>query len=335
MPQTIKITVPMAGFGTRLRPHTWSKPKPLLKVAGRAVLDHFLEQFDTVPDIFDIEYIFIVGTQGDQIKAYMDAKHPRKTVHYVTQKQMQGQSDALHQAREFLKGPMIMVFSDTLIEVDLAFLAGEKADGVAVVKRVPDPRRFGVVEVDDRGWVNRLIEKPQDISNNLALVGFYYFRSAEALVAAIEDQMRQGITLRGEYFLADAINILLEKGDRMRVEEIETWLDAGTPDALFDTNRYYLQHGFDNSEQAARPGVAIIPPVYIHESAQVESAVIGPDVSLGAACRVKDAVIRNTIIDDYTSIEGMILENTLIGKNVLIQGQVQNLNVGDNGWITR
>lgn len=335
MPQTIKITVPMAGFGTRLRPHTWSKPKPLLKVAGRAVLDHFLGQFDTVPDIFDIEYIFIVGTQGDQIKAYMDAKHPRKTVHYVTQKQMQGQSDALHQAREFLKGPMIMVFSDTLIEVDLAFLAGEKADGVAVVKRVPDPRRFGVVEVDDRGWVNRLIEKPQEISNNLALVGFYYFRSAEALVAAIEDQMRQGITLRGEYFLADAINILLEKGDRMRVEEIETWLDAGTPDALFDTNRYYLQHGFDNSEQAARPGVAIIPPVYIHESAQVESAVIGPDVSLGAACRVKDAVIRNTIIDDYTSIEGMILENTLIGKNVLIQGQVQNLNVGDNGWITR
>ena len=333
MPQKIRIVIPMAGFATRLRPHTWSKPKPLLKIAGRTVLDHFLEQFSSLPTSFDPEYVFIIGPLGDQIKAFMEANHPGKKVYYVVQEKMKGQSHALYQARRFLSGPMLMVFSDTLIKVDLSFLAGEKADGVAVVKRVPDPRRFGVVQMADSGWVKKLIEKPEDIDNNLALVGFYYFRRSEALLEAIEEQTRRNLTLRGEYFLADAINILLEKDAKLRVEEIETWLDAGTPEALFETNQFYLQHGFDNSAEAARPGVTIIPPVFIHENAQVESAVVGPNVSLGAGCLVRDAIIRNAIIDDDCSIERMILEDALIGRNVNLLGQAQHLNLGDNAWM--
>ena len=155
--KTIKIAVPMAGLGTRMRPHTWSKPKPLVSMAGRTVLDYALEQFDSIPGSFEVEFIFIIGPQGDQIKEYMEERHPEKKVRYVLQAEMRGQSDAIYQAREYLTGPMIMAFSDTLAETNLSFLENETADGVAWVKSVPDPRRFGVAEVDNTRNVTRLI----------------------------------------------------------------------------------------------------------------------------------------------------------------------------------
>lgn len=336
MAQTLKIAMPMAGFGTRLRPHTWSKPKPLLKLAGRTVLDYCLEQFGSLPDHFDeIEYVFIVGGQGDQIKTYMDEAHPDKKVNYVVQETMRGQSDALYQAREFLKGPMLMVFSDTLIEVDLSFLKNETADGVAVVKRVPDPRRFGAAILDGNGRITRLIEKPKEITNNLVVVGFYYFRKGEDLIEAIEEQVRRGASLNEEYFLADAVNILIEKGQYFRVEEIDTWLDAGTADSMFDTNRYLLDHGNDNSGTQQRAGVAIIPPVFIDPTAQIRSSVIGPYASVGADCLIEDAVVRDAIIDDETSICSTVLEKSLVGSHVRIEGQIVHYNLGDNTWVRK
>jgi glucose-1-phosphate thymidylyltransferase len=238
--KTLKIAVPMAGLGTRMRPHTWSKPKPLVSIAGKTVLDYVLQQFDSVPDSFDVEYVFIIGPQGEQIKDYMEERHPEKKVNYVLQAEMRGQSDALYQAREFLTGPMIMAFSDTLVETDFSFLAGETADGVAWVKPVSDPRRFGVAVVDDQGWVVRLIEKPQDMKNNLAVVGFYYFKSAERLMGAIQEQIDRNITLKNEFFLADAINILLGQGAHIETRKVDVWMDAGTPDSVLETNRYLL-----------------------------------------------------------------------------------------------
>lgn len=330
---TLKIAVPMAGLGTRMRPHTWSKPKPLVSMAGRTVLDYVLEQFDTIPESMDVEYIFIIGPQGMQVKDYMEEFHPDKKVEYVLQAEMRGQSDAVYQAREYLCGPMIMAFSDTLVETDFSFLAGEQADAVAWVKPVPDPRRFGVAEIDGQGWVKRLIEKPQDVSNNLAVVGFYYFRSAESLLGAIEEQMRRRITLKDEFFLADAINIMLESGARMNTKKVDVWLDAGTPDSVLETNRYLLDHGRDNSAQAGqRDGVTIIPPVFIHESARIESSVIGPHVSIGPECELKQAIIKNSILEEGTHVEEMILEDSLIGRNVHLRGQPVRLNLGDESW---
>jgi glucose-1-phosphate thymidylyltransferase len=336
MPETLKIAIPMAGLGTRMRPHTWSKPKPLIALAGRTVLDYVLEQFNTLPEEFDVEYIFIIGPQGDQLKKHMENHHPDKKVQYVMQAEMRGQSDALWQAREHLTGKMLMAFSDTLIETDLSFLKNEPADGIACVKEVEDPRRFGVASLDDDGFVTQLIEKPQDMDNNLVVVGFYYFKSAEALISAIEKQMTRNVQLQNEFFLADAINILLEEGSKFRTRKIETWLDAGTPESLLETNRYLLEHGYDNSKQCnGGSGCAIVPPVYVHESARIENSVIGPYVSIGKDCQVIDAIVRNSVIEECCTIERMVLEDSLLGSDVQLKGQPSRFNIGNNAWITR
>jgi glucose-1-phosphate thymidylyltransferase len=191
----------------------------------------------------------------------MEQHYPKKKAHYVRQDQMRGQSDALHQAREFLTGPMLMAFADTLVESDLGFLRDETMDIVAWVKAVPDPSRYGVAQINARGMVTRLIEKPTDYSSNLAVVGYYYFHSGEKLIEAIEEQMRRKTMLKGEYFLADAVNIMLEQGAQMRTQPVGVWLDAGTPKSLLETNRYLLEHGHDNSASAQREGVTVIPPV--------------------------------------------------------------------------
>lgn len=335
MTDPIKIVIPMGGLGTRLRPHTWSKPKQLVSVAGKAMLGHVFDTFATIPNPDKIELINIVGFLGEQIEAYIKENYPQVKAHYVTQEDPRGQSHAIYLARQYLHGPMLMVFPDTLLETDLSFLAHESADAVAWVKPVPDPRRFGVAVVDEEGWVTRLIEKPQDLSNNLVVVGFYYFKNSEALISAIEEQMRRDIQLKGEYFLADAVNILLESGLKMRVQKVDVWLDAGTVDALLETNHYLLEHKRDNSALAAqRKGIVVVPPVFVHPSARIENSVIGPHASIGAECQVQGSIVRNSILEDGAQVTDVILESSLIGRQTHIQRQPMVVNAGDHTTLT-
>jgi glucose-1-phosphate thymidylyltransferase len=333
--ETYTIAIPMAGLGTRMRPQTWSKPKPLIHLAGRTVLDYVLEQFSSLPRFSDAQFVLILGpNQEEQVDDHIRRHHAEKKISYVIQEDMRGQSDALYLAREYLQGPMLMAFSDTLIETDLSFLDNEKLDGVAWVKAVPDPRRFGVAEVGSDEIVTRLIEKPRDISNNLAVVGFYYFRDGSALMDAITEQTEKDISLNGEYFLADAINLLIGHGARMRVQPVDVWLDAGKPEALLETNRYLLEHDHNNDEIAQqRTGILIRPPVYVHPDAELKDCVIGPHVSIGKEANIHNSVVKNSIVEQGAHISYMVLENSLIGRNAGIKGRPETMNIGDNSWI--
>ncbi len=328
----MKIVIPMAGYGTRLRPQTWSKPKPLVSVAGKPVLGHIMNMLESLPVIDEV--IFIVGYLGEQVQAYMSQTYPRLKTHFFEQAEMLGQSHAIWLARKRLRGPMLITFVDTLIETDLHGLPTEKADAVAWVKEVPDPRRFGVAEVNQENWVHRLVEKPQDLENNLALVGFYYFSQAERLLSAIEKQMDHNVQLKGEYYLADAINVMLDQGLKMRVQPVDIWQDCGKPETLLETNRYLLDHGRDNSADAAkRKDVVVVPPVYIDPTSTVSQSVIGPHVSIGAGCLVHRSVLQDTIIDTGSRLSNTILQGSLIGQDARVQGREQFLNVGDSSEI--
>lgn len=328
----MRIVIPMAGYGTRLRPHTWSKPKPLVSVAGKTVLGHVLDGIATVPNVEEV--VFIVGYLGQQVEEYVTRHYPHLKARYVEQAEMLGQSHAVWLAREYLAGPLLILYVDTLIETDYSFLKTEAADAVAWVKPVPDPRRFGVAELRADKTVARLIEKPEDMANNLVVVGCYYFRDGAPLLRAIETQMAGGQRLQGEFFLVDAINNLLDEGLRMRVEAVEVWQDCGKPDALLETNRYLLETGRDNTAEASkRQGVVVVPPVYVDPTAQVSESVIGPHVSIGAGCEVRRSLVRDSIIDDGSQILDTALAASIIGREARVIGRYRALNVGDSSEI--
>ncbi len=321
----------MAGYGIRLRPHTWSRPKQLIRMADKLVIDHVLDTFANLPNLSDAEFVIIVGYLGDKIQEYMARAHPDLKVHYVEQPEMRGQSHAIYLARKYLAGPMVMLYGDTLIRSDFSFLPGETCGAVAWVKAVPDPRRFGVASLSSDGRVTHLVEKPQDMDNNLVLVGCYYFQDSQALLAAIEEQMRRNLTLNGEFYLADAINIMLDDHLQMRVEHVDTWLDAGTPDDVLSTNRYLLDHGHDNTNVVVENDKSIIlGPVFIHPKAVVENSVIGPHTAIGANCKIDSCIIRDSIVDDCSTVENVILEHSLIGREVRIHRQAGVMNIGDH-----
>ena len=337
--ESLKVVIPMAGWGTRMRPHTWSKPKPLVSVAGKTSLEHLLDMFKTLPDPENTEFIFIVGPfLGElQIPAFIKANYPNLKAHYVVQHEMKGQSHALALAREYLRGPMIMCFSDTLMETDFSFLATEQADGVAWVMPVEDPRRFGVAEEGTDGWVNRFIEKPQSMDNNLVVVGCYYFKNSDTLLAAIDDQMKRGVMLKNEYFLTDAISIMIESGAKVRTQKIGTWLDTGTIEATLDTNKLLLEKIGSKVENFKGSNVKIVEPVAIHESAEISNSTIGPYASIGANCKIQNSQIAESVLEADCEINDAALSRSLIGKQAKVQGRgdghVMQLNIGDTSSI--
>jgi glucose-1-phosphate thymidylyltransferase len=327
----MQVIIPMAGFGKRLRPHTYTRPKPLINVAGTPILGHVLNSFAGL-DISEL--LCITGHLGEQIEAYVRGHYDVPSRFFV-QEELNGQSPAVYLCNEVASGPALVVFVDTIIQADLLQLAGETADVVCHVKTVDDPRRFGVAETGPDGWVTRLVEKPDSMDNNLALVGFYYVREAADLMRAIETQLARDLQTKGEYYLVDAFNIMIERGARMRAAMVDVWADCGKPETLLQTNRLLLDHGYDAGAQVDHETCAIAPPVHIHPSAKLERAVIGPYVSIGSECQIQDAIIKNSIIERGATIRNALLEGSLIGQYASVIEGFSSHNVGDSCSVGR
>jgi len=322
-----------------MRPHTWSKPKPLVSVAGKTSLEHLLDMFNSVPDPGNVEFVFIVGPYlGElQVPPFVRENYPGMKAHFVVQNEMKGQSHALWLAREFLHGPMLVCFSDTLLETDFSFLAHEEADVVAWVMPMPDPRRFGVAELNEEGWVKRFIEKPESMDNNLVVVGCYYFKNGEKLRAAIENQMERNLTLKGEFFLTDTVTLMIEEGAKVRTQQSDGWLDTGTIDATLETNKILLEGKANITKSETREGVEFIAPSFVHPSAEITNSVIGPYSSIGANCKISNSKVEESIVEADCEIQDAVLCRSLVGIQAKVQGrgdgQVIQLNVGDNSDI--
>lgn len=325
----MKVIIPLAGFGTRLRPHTYTKPKPLINVAGKPVLGHLL---DKLKGLNIEEIVFIVGYLGDQIETYVSANYDFKA-HYVEQKELLGQAHAIYLAKDLVEGPTIILFVDTLFEANLSKLNQEKSDGVIYVKEVEDPRRFGVTLVNEEGYITRLIEKPDSMDHNLAVIGLYYLKDIQQLMAAIQSLMDQNMQTKGEFYLADALQLMIDNGAKLRPAEVSIWLDCGQPDTVLETNRYLLKHNMDNSAEVASINSIIIPPVHVHPTAKIKNSIVGPFVTIAAKCEIEGSIIRNSIVDEESYIKDATLGESLIGRKVDLVGRYRHMNLGDSAYV--
>jgi glucose-1-phosphate thymidylyltransferase len=326
----MNVIIPLAGFGTRLRPHTYTKPKPLINVAGKPVLGHIL---DKLKGLNIDEIVFVVGYLGDQVKVYVDTNYDFKT-NYVEQKELLGQAHAIYLAKDLLKGPTIILFVDTLFEANLNRLQEETCDGVIYVKEVEDPRRFGVTLVNAEGRITRLIEKPSSRKDNLAVIGLYYVKDVQRLMTMIKILMDKNMQTKGEFYLADALQLMIDDGAVLRPETVTVWLDCGKPETVLETNRYLLKHNMDNSNEVASVNSIIVPPVHIHPTVKIKNSIIGPYVTIAAKCEIEDSILRNSIVDEQTYIKDVMLQESLVGRNVDLIGRYRQLNLGDSAQIS-
>jgi glucose-1-phosphate thymidylyltransferase len=253
---------------------------------------------------------------------------------FVEQRQLVGQAHALWLAREHMRGPLLTFFVDTLLfGVDFSRLDTPGLDGVVYTKEIEDPRRFGAAQVGEDGRVVRLVEKPDSVDNKKVMVGLYYFRDGAALADACEELMRQGRQTKGEYYESDAVNVMIERGARFDVREVERWLDAGKPETTLHANRYFLDHGYDNSDRVHAQRSVLVPPVHVAADAVIEDSVVGPHVDVGAGACIRNAIVRNSIIDGHAVVEDIFLEGSLIGEKARIKGQPKRMNVGNSAAV--
>ena len=321
----MKAVIPVAGEGTRLRPHTHTVPKPLLKVAGKAILGHIL---DDVVHLGINDVVLIVGYRGTHIVDYVKANYDLN-VSFVEQRERLGLGHAIYLTKDYVGDePVLVMLGDTIFKGDFARIVGSGGNYLGV-KEVADPERFGVVEVDGGRIVN-LVEKPAEPQSNLAIVGIYCIQDGAKLYDALETIVSEDLRTRGEYQLTDALNLMIRRGVVLEAFEIEGWYDCGKPETLLETNRDLLEMA---GSRISVPGSIIIDPVNIADDVVIESSVIGPYVSISDKTVVKKSIIRNSILGSGALVEDALLESSLIGDNAIVRGLFKKLNVGDSSEI--
>ena len=328
----MKLILPVAGYGKRMRPHTWSRPKVLIDVAGKPMLGHVLDQYI---DIGLDEVIYITGWLGEQIKPYVEANYPQFGAQFVVQEELVGQSHAIWLAREHISGPCFIVFADTITRIDLQAMAASDADGVLGVWEVDDPRRFGIAFTRPDGTVERCVEKPATVDHKLAIMGTYFVREGRDLIAAIEEQMARDQMLQGEFFLADAFNLMLERGARFTTQRMTIWQDCGVPDFHLETNRWLLTNGSDNSSTTTARLInsTVFPPVHLADDAVIENSTVGPYAVVETGCTVIDSKLTDTIVMANTRIRDSHLYRSLVGERTTVQGVAGSISISDDSTV--
>ncbi|UCC73494.1 MAG: NTP transferase domain-containing protein [Gemmatimonadota bacterium] len=322
----MKVVIPLAGKGTRLRPHTHTVPKPLLQVAGKAVLDYVV---DDVLERLDVEeLIFITGHLKERVEAHVRARYTVPSV-FVEQAVQNGTAGAVKLAEPYADGPLLIIFVDTLFDADLSVVTGDPdADGFIWAKEVEDYERFGVIVTGEDGMMRRIVEKPKDPISRLANIGLYLIRDHRLLFEGIDRTLAADPYL-GEYFLTDALQFMVDQGSRIRVLEVEGWYDCGKPETLLATNRHLLETG--RALRPSHPGDAvIIDPVRIEEGVELAGSRIGPNVTIGSGSRITGSMLSDCIVGDSVVIEDSELSDSLIGSHAQVRGLRGTALLGDH-----
>lgn len=327
----MKVVLPVAGKGTRLRPHTHTKAKSLVHVAGKTVLQHIIERLTSLEVE---EFIFITDENGEQIEAFMAERFPQLACSYHVQQERLGPAHAVALAAPAVKpgDDLLVVFNDTIFVTDLTRIGDlcRDADGLIYSHEVEDYQRFGV-NVMNGDYIHDMVEKPERPVSRLAQVGLYYLKDGAGFIAAINDTIAAGDTVKGEYYLPAVFMRMMAAGKKFKAPQIDAWLDCGKPETLLETNRYLLKgrhhiHG-DVSD------CVLIEPVHIEKGARVRYSIVGPNVSVAAGSEISFSTISDSIINAQCNVSHMSLHQSLLGDAVTLVGAPRRMNIGDHSLL--
>ncbi len=324
----MKAIIPVAGAGTKLRPHTYTQPKALIPLAGRTVLSIIVDQ---LREGGINEFIFIVGYLGDKIQDYVKNKYPELQAHFVHQTDRQGIGHAVKLTRNIVSGDeMFVILGDTICEYNIQEVVNSPYSMLGV-KKVDDPREFGVAEINDEGFIEHVVEKPQIPKSNMALVGLYKIKESEQMFQCIESNIRQGLRSYGEYHLTDALDCMIKAGAKLKSFKVENWFDCGKKETLLESNATLLKKfgGLIECENKSGNNV-FIHPVSIGIGCDIKNSIIGPNVSIGDHTTIDYSIIKNSIIGSFSNLFHIVLDESVIGSDTGIRGETRTLNIGDN-----
>jgi glucose-1-phosphate thymidylyltransferase len=325
----MQAIIPVAGAGTRLRPLTYTQPKALIAVAGKPILAFIIDELleNGVND-----FIFVIGYLGEKIREFVEKEYPALNARFVTQEERIGSAHAIWCAKDEIKPdePLVIHLGDSIVDIDIKKIIAEEYSTFCV-KKVDDPRAFGVAEINSEGFITGVIEKPVIPRSNMALVGFYFIKETAQLMEALEEQITKGEKLQNELYLTDALMSLIKKGVRVKGYKVESWYDVGKKEILLETNAILLRKLGDKAINAATcENAIIVPPVSISKGAIIRNSIIGPHVSIGENSEINYSIIKNSIIGSFSKLENVVLHSSLIGSDSCVAGLSQSLNIGDN-----
>jgi glucose-1-phosphate thymidylyltransferase len=324
----MKAIIPVAGAGTKLRPHTYTQPKALIPLAGKTILSIIMDQLEHAGIR---EFIFIVGYLGDKIQDYVKERYPALITHFVQQNERHGIGHAISLTKDIVNDDEVfIVLGDSICEYDVREVL-EKPYSIIGVKRVDDPRDFGVAEINEEGFISRVVEKPHIPKSNMALVGIYRIKETSILFGCLHNNIRNNLMSHGEYNLTDALECMIRQGAKIQPYKVQNWFDCGKKETLLQTNATLLKKfGHTISEDHLFANTIIIQPVSIAAGCDIKNSIIGPNVAIGEKVTINYSIVKDSIIGAFADLNDIVLTHSLIGSDTELKGESRSLNIGDN-----